>query len=36
MADCEHGDFAGGDAELERLLRHNGMFVPPAQTAAAR
>ncbi len=36
MADCERGDFAGGNAELERLLRHNGMHVPQAQTAAAR
>lgn len=36
MADCERGDFAAGNAELERLLRYNGMHVPPPQTAAAR
>ncbi len=36
MADCERGDFASGNGELERLLRHNGMPVPQAQTAAAR
>ncbi len=36
MADCERGDFAGGNAELERLLLHNGMSIPLAQTATAR
>jgi hypothetical protein len=40
MADCQRGDFAAGNAELERLLRYNGLYVPrqqtPEQTAAAR
>ena len=36
MADCERGDFVAGTAELERLLRYEGKFVPPAQTAVAR
>ena len=36
MADCERGDFAGGSAELERLLRQEGLVIPPARTALTR
>jgi hypothetical protein len=36
MADCQRGDFAGGSAELERLLRQEGLVIPPARTALTR
>ncbi len=36
MVDCERGDFVGGSAELERLLRQEGLVIPPARTALTR
>ena len=36
IADCERGDFSGGNAELEHLFRREGMNIPSAQTGSAR